>query len=697
MSKVQRQKQAVPEINKSPAKQPLSVYAGICALLAFLLYINSVTYDYTVDDATVMANNKLTTAGIKAIPQILTSAYRAGFWERKEGLYRPLSVAMFAAEWQIAPKQPWLGHLINVILYILTCWLLFWLLNDLLGEEKLVVSFLATLLFTVLPVHTEVVDNIKSRDEILCFLFAIISIKFLYKWLKAAEIRFLIFSATSFFLALLSKESAITLVPVFPLVAWYFNKSTRKQLIYISSVFIVTAGIFMLIRYAVIGAVTGNYEIQLINNSLIASSNELDRLATAIMILGKYLLLLIAPFKLVFDYSYNTIPIVHLTDIKSISSLITYILLLIIAYRGIYAKKIWSFGIFFFLITIALVSNILFLIEATMAERFLYMPSFGFCIALISYIASRTNSNIQLALFKRLTSSGIYITILLYIVLLSGRTIARSLDWKDNLTLLKKDVASSPNSARIRYAYGSAILIEQALKEKDKDHKTMLLQQSVEQLEKGVSLIEDYSDAWYHLGIAYKELEDPVNAIRCLEKARSYKPFKDADGYITLGLAYGMAHQNAKAIENLNTALQMNPSSTEALNNLGLYYNDAGMAKESIEALQKAIALKPDFSKAYYNLGNTYAKTGDYHTAISQYRKAIMIDPSYGDAYNNTGNCYAAMNIADSAEVYYKKSVEIDPANVKAVINLGVINTQKGDTAAAGLWFNKARTLGAKI
>ena len=126
----------------------------ICAFFAFVLYINSVSYDYMVDDATVIKNNKQTTAGIKAIPAIFSSAYRAGFWSRQEGLYRPLSVAMFAVEWQLAPDKPWLGHLINVLLYTLTAWLLYKLLRKLFNKHHPLIPFFIVLLYIVLLGHS---------------------------------------------------------------------------------------------------------------------------------------------------------------------------------------------------------------------------------------------------------------------------------------------------------------------------------------------------------------------------------------------------------------------------------------------------------------------------------------------------------------------------------------------------------------
>ncbi len=681
-------------------KKQKRTLALICAAIAFLLYANTFNHDYTVDDGTVIENNKITTKGISAIPEIFTTPYRKGFWDRKESLYRPLSLVMFAIEWQIAPHKPWLGHLINVLLYAVTGFLLFYLLSALFSTKPPWLAFFTTLLFIVHPVHTEVIANIKSRDEILCFLFSIAAFYSLLLFARQSKTKHLAISAACYFLALLSKESAITLVALFPLLFWFFGDKTWNEISKWSLVYVGIVAVFMLLRYSVLKTVSGNYEVQLVNNSLLGATDGIQRFATATYILGKYLLLLIAPVYLVFDYSYNTVPLVSLGSIQALLSLLVYLGFGWFAIRNFNKKNPVAFGILFFLATMSLVSNIFFLIEATMAERFLYMPSLGFCVAIGALFYALFNPKPtpkNYSFQKTISSQPLALTFLIVCALFSMRTFARNMDWKNNITLLAKDVKTSPNSARIRYAYGSAILIEEALKENDENKKQNLLQASINELEKGVALIPEYADAWYHLGIAYKEFKDAPNAIRCFEKARSYRPFKDAEAYIASGLAYGSAGRYEEAIADLIKATELDPKSSEAFNNLGLHLCDAGKINESLAALNNAIVLNPNFSKAYYNMGNTYAKAGDYRTALEKYRKAISIEPQYGDAYNNIGNCFGAMKVSDSAKIYYEQAVQIDPSNVKAVINLGITWQIIGDTAKANQCFNQARSMGAQI
>ncbi|HRS39160.1 MAG TPA: hypothetical protein P5292_08275, partial [Bacteroidia bacterium] len=101
-------------------------WAGlIVAIVAFLVYANTFQHGWALDDWGVIPDNKLTKRGISAIPEIMSTTYRTGMDVSDHTLYRPLSKATFAIEWSISPDNPSLGHLDNVILYALTCFLLF--------------------------------------------------------------------------------------------------------------------------------------------------------------------------------------------------------------------------------------------------------------------------------------------------------------------------------------------------------------------------------------------------------------------------------------------------------------------------------------------------------------------------------------------------------------------------------------------
>ncbi|HEX5001668.1 MAG TPA: tetratricopeptide repeat protein [Bacteroidia bacterium] len=695
MKKTQRKSAAPAASPKAPAfnaDAEKRLLALIAALIAALLYINTAGHSYTVDDGTVIGNNTITKKGVAALPEIFTSAYRAGFWDRDEGMYRPLSVAMFAVEYQIAPDNPLPGHLINILLYALTAYFLFGFLARLFPGRGNALPFMISLIFIMHPLHTEVVANIKSRDEMLCFFFGILSLDMLVRSHSSAKSWQLLLAGLFFFLALLSKESAITLLAVFPLTLWFFTDASTKQLIRATVLCLGVTALYMIIRVSVLGSMTGHAEQQLINNSLLGATNYSDQLSTALYILGRYLLLLIFPHPLVFDYSYNQIPLVPFSDIRVILSIVAVGFLVWKGFTGIKNKLPEAYGILFFFITLSLVLNILFLIESTMAERFLYMPSLGFAISaglLISkWYAIPKGLPLKKAFVSRPLPSVLLATVLL---LFAFKTVSRNNNWKDNLTLLSYDVKTSPNSARIRYAYGSALLIEKALKTDAGPAKESFLDQSILQLERGVSILPSYAEAWYHLGLAYKEKNNPVKSIAAFETARKYKTFKDADFYIASGLAYGMGKQYGKALADFTVAISKDPANAEAYNNKGLYFTEQGTTDSAFIYLNKAIEMKKDFYQALYNRGNTYAKTGAFNNAIEDYKKTLEIKPGYTDAILNLGNSYAAMGDYKNALVWFEKLLAAEPNNSKLLYNIGITYNFLGDTTKGNAYIRQAQ------
>ena len=661
-------------LSLSKAKLYLSLFLSS---IAFLLYINTLSHDYTVDDATVMKNNKLVVQGVKAIPEIFASPYRKGFWERQESLYRPLSVALFALEWQLAPDNPLPGHAMNIALFTLTAFVLFNTLALLFKNANLIIPFAVTLLYITHPIHTEVVANIKSSDEIFCFLFTIISFRQFVLYFDSKKIINALLCAITFLLALLSKEIAITCILIFPMLLYFFRQVNILKSLKLSLFPFSSAGIYILIRVSVLKGLTNFTDIQAINNSIVNAPTYAEKFATAMMILGKYLLLLFIPHPLSFDYSFNTFPNVGISNGGALISVIIYLSLLVYALKEFKKRNVISFGILFLLLTISLVSNVLFLIESVMAERFTYMPSLGFCIALIFLIAKIFRAETQYtdkinfsALYK--SNKLFFIAVFLLSFLFSIKTISRNADWKNNLTLLAADVKTNPESARIRYAYGSAILIEQALIEKDEAKKQALLDKSIVQLEKGVSILNTYADAFYHLGIAYKEKGDYARSVSNFELAAKHKTFTDANFFVAWGIACGKAKMYEQSIKALTHAVDLNPKQADAYNNLGVFYDEMNEPSKSIEALNKAIAFDSIPDGAYYNLGNTYAHITKYPEAIEWYKKALELNPKNVDAVNNIGNSYAAMQDYKNAIIWFRKVLEMDPNNAKAINNLGV-------------------------
>jgi len=152
--------------------------SGLAAVLivavVFLFYSNSLSNGYNLDDELVTNNHYLTSQGIKAIPAIFKAAYyvdEAGY----KVDYRPVTVATFALEHQFFQQTPFVSRLVNLFLYSLTGLVLFFFLQRLTKRQSPYFALAVTLLFLAHPLHTEVVNNIKCRDELLALLLGLLA------------------------------------------------------------------------------------------------------------------------------------------------------------------------------------------------------------------------------------------------------------------------------------------------------------------------------------------------------------------------------------------------------------------------------------------------------------------------------------------------------------------------------------------
>jgi protein O-mannosyl-transferase len=224
---------SVPKVEQTTVQLPAFLTNRLTSsilifVLAFVLYANTLTHGFVLDDSIVITDNMFTTQGASGIPGILSKDTFFGFFkvEGKEALvsggrYRPMTLVLFALVYEIFEANPFVFHLLTVLLFGLTCVLLYHtlllLLKDRGSDYATLVALLATLLFTAHPIHTEVVANIKGCDEIVTLLASLGALYLTVRAVDTGRSSYGILAAIVFFMACLSKENAATFVAVVPL------------------------------------------------------------------------------------------------------------------------------------------------------------------------------------------------------------------------------------------------------------------------------------------------------------------------------------------------------------------------------------------------------------------------------------------------------------------------------------------------
>lgn len=603
-------------------------------LLSFIVYANTFKNGYVLDDFSVIKENWVVKRGVESIPTIFKTSYRYGYWSSADDLYRPLSLVMFAAEWQLWPDNPKPGHVINVLLYSLACMLLFITLRKILNKFTVFLPFIAIIIFALHPIHTEVVANIKSRDEILSFFFLVLTLRFVIEYVNSSKIKWLIVGMVSYFLAFLSKESAITFLAVIPLVIYFFTNASTQKNIFVSSLMLIPALLFLAIRAKVLDNQPEMAHVSSVDNLLVAAPDFITRYSTAIKILGKYLWLLVLPYPLASDYSFNQIPIVSFGNIWAIISLFILIAMAVFSLWKIKTKHIIAFAILFFFITMSLYSNLIMLIGSSFGERFLFVPSLAFCIAISWLIFKLLKIPFEIAVITKPSvffkvNSVVLLVIIPIALAYSGEIILRNKDWNSNLSLYSADVVKSPNSAHMRYYYGLVLMKDKAMnKELNKVEHPEFLDSAIVQFSTAAKIVPTFADAYDQIGLAYyrKNLND--SALKYYQIALKYNPTKSIT-YSNMGVIYFNQQQFEKALEVYENAVKYDPAFSDAWMNLGSTLATLGKRKEAINAFKKCIEFKPQNALAMYFVSITYKAMGDEANAKLYLDKAARIDSKY--------------------------------------------------------------------
>jgi tetratricopeptide (TPR) repeat protein len=212
--------------------------------------------------------------------------------------------------------------------------------------------------------------------------------------------------------------------------------------------------------------------------------------ATNMYSLGMYLKILLFPYPLTHDYYPRQFEIMNWSNPHVLLSAVLIVALLTLLFTYRKWNKVILFSIVYFFSTISIVSNFLFPIGTNFSERFVYMPSLGFCAATAFLLSKIPKINIQRFL------------LLLIIVPYSLLVISRNKDWKNNFSLVEADYPVSSNSAKINNSY-AAQLLEIAIKEQSIPERSKLLAQAQLKYSLALKINPTYIEALFGRGSTY--------------------------------------------------------------------------------------------------------------------------------------------------------------------------------------------------
>ena len=596
--------------------------SALLILAVVLVFYNSLQNEFVYDDHFVVVQN----AKVKTLDplDLLTTEYWSGF--KQEGMgtyYRPLTILTFALDYLTWGENPLGFHLTNLLIHAAATVLLFLFLFRL-SVPKLA-AFAAALLFAIHPVHTEAVANISGRSDLLLAVFALLLLIFH----TGGGRRYVLGAACSLFLALLCKESALVLpaVVIFYDVIFLHKKNqsltsflkarVRSHHIWLWA----SVGVYMVLRVIAVGNLLPVSPSPLDNP--LAEAPVSHRLMTLPVLVLHYTRLLVFPATLSVDYSFNQIPVVS-SILNGEFALGACVMLLF----GWTIQKVWrksppgAFAAGLIVIPLSLNLNTLLPSGTLLAERYLYLPSVGFCLLValaFVYCLDRARKPGQLVLIIGISA-----------ILLCGsgvRTVLRNRDWRTDETLFKSATMATPNSVRAH------LNVAFLLRNKGD------IQGAIHHYHRILAIKPDYPIVNYNLAETYKGLKDQETALHYYEQAARHRPgFVEA--WTSLGKMYLDLGKELEAESAFEVALNLSPDLAFVHNQIGVIKQRKGEHAAAREAYQKAIDGNYRSPGVFCNLGVAYANEGRHEEALQSYLQALSLRPDLAIAHYHLGNLY---------------------------------------------------------
>jgi tetratricopeptide (TPR) repeat protein len=441
------------------AARRLALAVGGFAGALFAVVIGN---DFILDDAWLIRDNPFI-QNLGNLPRFFASDY----WEPRlrAGLYRPLVTTSYALNFALGGLDPRGYHAVNLLLHAANSALALLVLHRWTG--RLALASAGAFLFAAHAVHVEVLANVASgRPELLAGFFGLLALAWYGLPRPVASPSGPAWpSLLCFGLALLSKESAITLLALPPLLDAILGQGATPTLAGVKRVWTRRAGV-----YAAYGAVAlfalGLRWLALADGEALPARRELDnpllllpstgwRVVNALQVGFRYALLLVWPHPLSYDYSFDQIPLIRSPDDLRLHALLGLSVLAAWGLVAIARRSRDAFlGVAFALVTFSVVSNLIVPIGTILAERLLYLPSLGFCLA----AAVGLDGLVRRLFASPAAARRAFVGLMALVVALHAvRAVDRSLDWRSENGLYLHDLAVSPRSAKVQSNAGAAL------------------------------------------------------------------------------------------------------------------------------------------------------------------------------------------------------------------------------------------------
>ncbi|HTJ97519.1 MAG TPA: tetratricopeptide repeat protein [Rhodocyclaceae bacterium] len=554
--------------------------------LAIIFYLPTLTHGYVWDDSYFLTDMPFLRDPALWQQHILEPLFVS------RNYFRPLPLLMFVAEARIGDLNPFVFHLVNVLLHALNVTLLVLLARTLLPQDRrgMWLASAAGLLFGLHPALVESVAWISDRFDLLMTTWILLAL-----WCERhmqASWRRLVVLALLFLLALLSKETGVLLLVLLPL--WqllaHFQKGQGWQGIInywrqpavwqVPAVLLLTLLLYLGIRYSALGFLYHG-------DAKMASGNVLQHLLLIGKTLGWYAWLAVFPFGFLGPVHPAQTPL-PLSDMWAWLGLLGIAGIGLILLRGLWQGRSIAVLALAALCALVPVSNLLPLTigDNIVHDRYLMLPVAFLALALTYVLHRRELSRERQCAAVWLLAAAVTVVLIVP-------------NWESNLSLWSWAYAKYPESQIARENYVSALVNTE---------------RNVEAVAVSRHILRTYPETAstvHNLALALARMGEFAAAEIEIKHAISLQQSYDGKTRLDVSeawnlLAYIHMHQQRwqEAEADLREAIRLSPYLTRPHYNLALVLYERGELQAGDEELAFAVRYgSPELAASHQRLG----------------------------------------------------------------------------------------------
>jgi Tfp pilus assembly protein PilF len=541
--------------------------------LTFAAYLPSLTNGFTNwDDPLFVLRNRLLLNPISIA--VLTTPVVSN--------YHPLTIWSLALNYRLSGLNANSYHWLNLILHLASTALVFVFIRRL-TRDRFWTTAATSLFFGIHPMHVESVAWIAERKDVLYVVFYLLALIIYLRYLERQKAAWLGATLLAFLLSVASKPSAVVLPLTLLAIDFYRRRPLRARVFLEKAPFLaisLAAGVLTVHAQKITGAIdTGTWG---------PSFRKLLYVSYGIVM---YVVKLFVPVRLSAIYPYpRAAEPLGLQYYAALALVVVGLPAIVYLCRR---NRAVLFGLAFFFINIALVSQVFTVGRAIMADRYTYLPYVGLVFAVAWWLDEDPAHRSAGRVFKSLLAGSMILLAPFCLI----QTWTRCSVWRNSETLWNDTIRRYPH--RI-------------------------------------------AEAYYNRGHYYFEDERRFDvALADFDESLTIDPRK-SEAWLSKGNLMAARNQSDSALVCFDRALKIKPDLDAAWNNRSVVRSRIGDPQGALADVDRAIAINPRYRDAYCNRALVYAGMKEYEKSIVASRRAIELDPNHPDNHLQ----YASIGVA---------------------------------------------------